>query len=182
MGGRERILNASRAVFGTRPYQEVAIAPILNDAQVQAPTLYYHFQDKEGLYVAWAQEKFSALQLQVQRHGTLRDRLTGFAMLYFATVDFDIPQVLRDLATLTRDESREQISSAYFQYVFEPICGIFVAAMDQGEIGVDPITRVSELVLAALQSLVHSAERDFSELSVWLVDRFLYGFEAKSRT
>ena len=52
--GRDRLLAAAKAEFGTRGYGATTIDHLIATAQVNAPTLYHHFGGKRGLFVAAA--------------------------------------------------------------------------------------------------------------------------------
>lgn len=49
---RERLLESAVRLFSTRSYSGVSVQEIADDADVAAGLLYYHFTDKQGLYVA----------------------------------------------------------------------------------------------------------------------------------
>jgi TetR/AcrR family transcriptional regulator len=175
MNGRERILKAAEQQFGVRSYQEVSIAPILAAADVQAPTLYYHFGDKEGLFVAWVQEAFTPLQLNVRHMDNLEEGLAAYATMYFTVVRFNIPQVLRDIDHLVRDASKEEIYNAYFQRVYEPLCALLISGMEKGELPPEPVQRVADLFLSGLYVLYPQVDKEPAGIARWYARRFLYG-------
>src|SRR2546421_504548 len=119
MSGRERLLEAAHGLFGGRPYALVGVAEILARAGVQAPTLYHHFHDKEGLYVAWVEEAFSNVvaSFAADPSADPEDALTKFAETLISVVPFEVAQVLRDTTLMVRDESRERVYGAYLQCV-----------------------------------------------------------------
>ena len=180
MGGRERILGSAARHFGAKPYAEVSIVSILTDAGVQAPTLYYHFQDKEALYVAWAQEAFGSLgsRLGIHPQGSLEPGLAAFASIYFVSTKIDVPQVVRDIEDLIREESRQAAYDAYFKSVYEPLCAILIDGMDRGELAPEPIGPIADLFFAGLHSLRTLSQRDPAAIASWYVARFLHGHHA----
>jgi AcrR family transcriptional regulator len=180
MGGRERILEAASRHFGDKPYAEVSIGPILSDAGVQAPTLYYHFQDKEDLYVAWAELAFAPLKerLLIRQQSSLEAGLAAFASIYFISARFDVPQVVRDMDQLAREDSRQKAYDAYFQSVYEPLCAILAEGMDAGELAPQPIGPLADLYLAGVHSLKATAEKDPAAIASWYAERFLHGHHA----
>jgi len=180
MGGRERILGAAARHFGAKPYAEVSIVSILTDAGVQAPTLYYHFQDKEALYVAWSEEAFASLgtRLNIHTQGSLEAGLAAFASIYFISAKFDIAQALRDVNEMARDESRQATYDAFFKSVYEPLCAILIDGMDQGELLPEPIGPIADLFLAGLYTLQALSEKDPAAIASWYVGRFLHGHHA----
>lgn len=177
MSGRERILRAAARHFGFKPYSEVSIAPILADAEVQAPTLYYHFRDKEGLYEAWAAEAFASLhaQLNIRHQTSLEAGLAAFSSILFIWNGFDISQVVRDLRHLSQEETRENVYGQYFQSVYEPLCAILIGGMEKGELAPEPIGRIADVFLAGVLALQPQAEKDPAGTAAWYVRRFLHG-------
>lgn len=53
-GGRARLLAAAMRLFGSKGYAGTSVRDILKAAEVTAPALYYHFGNKEGLFLALA--------------------------------------------------------------------------------------------------------------------------------
>lgn len=177
VNGRDRILAASGHFFGRRPYVEVSIAPILAEAEVQPPTLYHHFGDKEGLYVAWAHLAFAPLrtQLRIQRGATLEESLIAYAAIYFMMSGIDIQQVVRDIEGLTRDSSKEAVYGSYFEAIYEPLCAILIEGMDSGRLPQEAVGRLADLFLAGLNALSAHADKDSAGTAAWFVQRYLHG-------
>jgi AcrR family transcriptional regulator len=178
MGGRERILQAAGEVFDRSPFAEASIAPILATAGVQPPTLYHHFGDKEGLYVAWAQHAFSELIGRFNlKNASLTEGLAGFAMLFFIEVAFDIDQVLRDIPTLGRHASQEAVYGAYFQALYEPLLAVFIEAMERGELSPESVGPIADIFLAGLFHLKKNMSDGQEATSArWYAERFVRGF------
>jgi TetR/AcrR family transcriptional regulator len=59
---RDRLLHAAMELFASRGYAATSIREIVEAAGVTKPVLYYHFQSKEGLFLAL----FDALQVTVE--------------------------------------------------------------------------------------------------------------------
>ena len=76
---RERLLHAAMELFATRGYAATSIREIVKVAGVTKPVLYYHFQSKEGLYLALVEELRgvveSTLAESVATPGSARERL-----------------------------------------------------------------------------------------------------------
>ncbi|HNX48887.1 MAG TPA: TetR/AcrR family transcriptional regulator [Thermoanaerobaculaceae bacterium] len=56
VGGRERLLAAAVGLFAVKGYAATTVRDILRAAGVTAPVLYYHFGNKEGLFLALVRE------------------------------------------------------------------------------------------------------------------------------
>ena len=50
--GRERLLQAAMHLFASKGYAAASVRDIVNAAGVTAPSLYHHFGNKEGLFLA----------------------------------------------------------------------------------------------------------------------------------
>ena len=82
MDGRERILQAAIQVFSEEGFDHTSIRTIAARAEVTNPSIYYHFESKEGLFLA-------VLNEALKKHGemvfeattstpSVRDILVGF--------------------------------------------------------------------------------------------------------
>ena len=181
MSGRERLLEAAAGLFGSRAYALVGVAEILARAGVQAPTLYHHFEDKEGLYVAWVEAAFAQVApgFHTEAGEDVSSGLARYAQALIANVPFEVAQVLRDSALMARDDSRERIYDAYLQALFEPLCGILVRGMQRGSLLTEPVTRLAEVFLAGAAALRAGSPRGpetAEDLAKWWAARFLSGF------
>lgn len=177
MNAREKILKAADKFFGTKSFSEVSIAPILQEADVQAPTLYYHFGDKEGLYVCWLDSTASGMraQLGIRSDTSLEDGLAAFASIYFVAAKFDYGQILRDMPSLPKEETKESAYGAYFKAVYEPLCAILIGGMERGELPAEPVGRLADIFLAGLFALHPTVEKDPAGVAAWYAKRFLRG-------
>jgi AcrR family transcriptional regulator len=71
-GGRERLLEAAMRLFATKGYAATSVRDIVSAAGVTAPSLYHHFGNKEGLFLAImrvGQSRFDAAQQEVLAAG-----------------------------------------------------------------------------------------------------------------
>lgn len=70
VSGRERLLAAAVRLFAVKGYAATTVRDILRAAGVTAPVLYYHFGNKEGLFLALVRkgvEKVEAARLEAFR-------------------------------------------------------------------------------------------------------------------
>lgn len=174
---------AAHELFAQRPYVEVGVAEILHAAKVQAPTLYHHFSDKEGLYVQWAEEAFAKLSLSLRTASEATHHPFDILASFCSTLtQFEGVHLLRTLdcaSRLHRSESRERIERAYLQAVFEPLCVILLNAEDAGALSVRELNRTASAFLfgALSQHPRYSANAtDTNPNYRWWVDHFAFGF------
>lgn len=174
---------AAAGAFSHRSYTEVGIAEILKSGQVQAPTLYHHFGDKEGLFVAWAEGAFAAIGAEIRRATASSSdsvgNLCSFAEAVGEQRHIDIIRTLEQCARLERADSRDRIESAYFKGVFEPLCVALLAAADEGRLYIDSIDKTATTFLYGVLSVSDrysppgsGADADYR----WWVLHFIHGF------
>ncbi len=177
--GRTKLLHAADACFRNAPYAAVGVAGILDLAGVRAPSLYHHFQDKEELYVEWLESALAdtAYTFDPSSAGDLRTELEAFARHLMENVKLDVPQAMKDLTTLEREESQERAYAAYAQSIYEPLCGLLLHAIDRSEARIEPIGRLADTFLAGCWSL-RSPKGTESEAARWWVNLYLHGIGA----
>jgi len=174
--GRTRILQAADACFRTAPYAAVGVASILDIAGVRAPSLYHHFHDKEDLYVDWAESAFAdvAYTFDASSATTFAGELEAFTRHLLEQVQFDVPQVIKDMTALERDASHERVYSAYAQSIYEPLCGLLLHAIDCGEARLEPIGRIADTFLAGCWA-IRAPKGGEAEIARWWVNLYLVG-------
>lgn len=70
---RERLLRVAAALFAEKGYAATSVREIVAAAGVTNPVLYYHFQNKEGLYLSLLRESHEAFEVVIEE----RRRATG---------------------------------------------------------------------------------------------------------
>ena len=81
---RKRLIDAAILLFTTRGYAATSVREIVEMAGVTKPALYYHFDSKEGIYLAILDDlvKIADEGIAASRvaSGTARERLEGFLL------------------------------------------------------------------------------------------------------
>lgn len=81
---RQRLMDSAVLLFTTRGYAATSVREIVEMAGVTKPALYYHFDSKEGIYLAILDDlaKIADEGIAASRvaSGTARDRLEGFLL------------------------------------------------------------------------------------------------------
>lgn len=122
--GRARLLDAAQHLFCKLGLSEVTVAQILDRSGVKAPTLYHHFDGKEGLYVTWIGEALRRIEAKLSaldREKGAEAFLIGVRQILLANSSMDVVQVLRDRRWLSDDDSLDLIDKALDRCVFRPI-------------------------------------------------------------
>jgi AcrR family transcriptional regulator len=80
-------MDAAILLFTNRGYAATSVREIVEMAGVTKPALYYHFQSKEGIYLAILEELLmladEAIAANLVLEGTARERLEGFLVGIF---------------------------------------------------------------------------------------------------
>lgn len=180
VNGRTKLLDAANGLFARAPFSSVGVAQILEGAGVQAPTLYHHFGDKEGLYVAWAESAMAEAGARIAgalaMPGDLRSKFAGVATALLAGSNHDVLLTLREATSLSRAESGERILNAYFTFVYEPVCSLIVQAIASGMCRPDPVGRIADVFLMGTYALSPGYGRSAAptpEACEWWGERFL---------
>lgn len=181
--GRDRLLRAAEALFADRPYSEVGVAEILKTSGVQAPTLYHHFGDKEGMFVAWAESAFrrlgEELRIASANESDPIEALVSFARGFGEFRGIDLLQTMRTSAGLSRRESTSRIERAYFEAVYEPLCLLLMAAADSGRLAIDDLAKAAASFLfgAMAASPRYSLPASGADSNYrWWTSHYAYGF------
>lgn len=82
VGGRERLLATALRAFAAKGYAATSVREILRAAGVTAPVLYYHFGNKEGLFLALVQKGVEKLDAAVADAVASADTAVGRIRAY----------------------------------------------------------------------------------------------------
>ena len=181
--GKQRVLDAAQSLFTEGSYGDTGVAQILERAGVQAPTLYHHFGDKEGLFVAWAERALQGVEGAIQANaGGLNtvDALTRYGAALLGALNFDVQQMLRDAVRLQRSESCDRVYGAYMRVVYEPLATILVQAVATGEFRNEPVGQLNDVFLGGLLALRSSHfNGDPAARAAWWCNSFARAFGAE---
>ncbi len=76
------MLGAAKRLFAAKGYAATTVRDVLREAGVTAPVLYYHFGNKEGVFLALAREAREKLDAAVEvalgRGATASERIRGY--------------------------------------------------------------------------------------------------------
>jgi len=85
-GGRERLLEVALRLFASKGYAATSVRDIVSAAGVTAPSLYHHFGNKEGLFLAIVRASQSRVEAAQQRvlasGGSASDRIFRLGQAY----------------------------------------------------------------------------------------------------
>ena len=135
---RTLILIAARRLFLQRGFADVAVGEVASAAGVTKPTLYYHFGDKEGLYVDvlcdLMREVGGYIRSVTEADATALRRLEDLAAGYFQNADATMEPMLRDATELLGASHGRRVHETYAREMLAPIAQMMRDGMRLGEI------------------------------------------------
>jgi AcrR family transcriptional regulator len=183
VSGRDKLMEAAASLFCASAFKEVSVAELTKASGVQAPTLYHHFKDKEGLYVAWAESALRklgrAVTTRIEGKTSTRDQLVAVATALLECRDLDLMVVMRDAKMASRTQSQERILQAYLAAIFEPLGGVMVRGIERGKLRPEPIARMANVFVLGALSLGRAYAMESIEPedgAAWWTKRFINGF------
>jgi len=93
---RQQILQAALKRFAHGGYAGTSIQEIVDDAHVTKPALYYHFEDKAGLYRALVESAYDE-RYHLMREAETRGRTVREKLVELVTALFEFSQTHREL-------------------------------------------------------------------------------------
>jgi len=154
--GKQRLITAANKLFSRGSYDDVSVAAILDESGLKAPSLYHHFGDKEGLYVAWVQTAIrateSAIAEAVSDQGP-QSNLNAIAAVLTKSTPLDILQIGKDLETLKNPDFTQQVTQMIAESIVEPVSRVIATAQ---ETGLFPPGDLQELTRLFLHSTMFS--------------------------
>ena len=115
--GRARLLDAAAKLFSLRGFDEVSVAEILEESGLKAPSLYHHFQDKEGLYMAWAMVALDRLAERLMAAKAVEEAAAALVQ----RPELDLLQLSRDLRLMRGEGSRDALETHIDFSVLRPL-------------------------------------------------------------
>lgn len=181
---RERILDEATTLFTRHGYFGVAMRQIATAAAVSKPGLYYHFADKERLFLAILLRGIDRIgdlvDVALATDGTVRERV-GRLVLTLATQARGSQRLMR-LAEHDADgldpASRAQMHAAYRERFIAPIQALVRAGVRSGELRDLDVERITWLLLSAVQTALSSPPERVPEVVELIVSVFFDGVGA----
>ncbi len=133
----ERILAEGWRLFQQKGYRGVTVDELCLRCGITKPTLYYYFQDKENLFVQVLHYRLRGFHHEVERPGSLADRLQYVAATILESFQAEYSALLRDREHLKKPENLNKIREAFRGELFGPLSGLMKTGIDQGELAPD---------------------------------------------
>jgi TetR/AcrR family transcriptional regulator, cholesterol catabolism regulator len=139
LDGYNRILDVAETLFQERGYSSVSMRDIAESVGVRQASLYYHFPNKEQLFVSVRERGFERHRVGLQNAFSradrdLRSQLQAAADWFLSQPPIKFLGMMQsDMPSLTK-EAEQHLGRVSFQSTFEPIMQIFVLAQADGKI------------------------------------------------
>jgi AcrR family transcriptional regulator len=138
---RAHILSETARLFVQRGYDGISMREIAEACKLSKAGIYYHFKDKEGLFLALMMDNLERVSRLVsearQIGGTRREQITAFARGLFDHMDSDQRALIRlanqEMGKLSA-EIRAEFGQIYYARFIEPLKEIFAEGMRSGEL------------------------------------------------
>jgi AcrR family transcriptional regulator len=149
-----RIMATARQLFMQRGYRAVSISDIVSAAEITKPTLYYHFADKEELFVQMVVQMLHEMREHMdQATSPQRDTFGKLTALVRMMMDPDLD------SRMVRQETREHLSAvqqarvaeAFRQQMFEPLRAIMAQGLERGELSGHTADELAMLFLCFIE-------------------------------
>jgi TetR/AcrR family transcriptional regulator len=160
----DTIMQTASRLFMQRGYRAVSINEIVQAAGVTKPTLYYHFADKEAVFVKMMRQTAEALRARIDAVVTTHTEVTGqlgaIADVLLSEMDGDLRMILREMREHLSTSAQQQMSEVFFANLVRPITAVMQAALDSGELSAHPAHELAALFLGLVSGFVQPhAER-----------------------
>jgi AcrR family transcriptional regulator len=155
----ERILQTAHHLFMERGYVGVSINDVVQAAGITKPTLYYHFADKETLYVAVAEHALQQMGTELrngihQAQGTFTDRLTRIIEIIAAHRDEDFRMMRHQVRTFLTVERQLSLATAFHEHMVTPIVSLMTQGQKSGDIPAGSATELAMMLLCHIEAYI----------------------------
>lgn len=183
-------------LFMQRGYSAVSINDIVQAADVTKPTLYYHFSDKEELFVLVAIHMLAEMHATMRRaiadQPDTRGRLIGLAQVLLHEPNSDTRMMRHQAREHLSPERQRRLAEAFKRYMVDPLRDVMQQGLTSGELQGHNAGDLAMLFLGLMEGFQRQTAPVVSERSDMyqaistdhfsaetLVDLFLYGTAAR---
>jgi AcrR family transcriptional regulator len=186
VGMRARILEMATRLFVAQGYHGISMREIADACGISKPGLYYHFKDKEDLFLAILSENLSELEPIIteagMQAGGAREQIAFFARAIFTRLPAEHRAIIR-LASQEMDkvspEARADFNLRYEQKFIGRLAGLLQRGMEAGDLrSLDPHLAVWGL-LGLMYPFFNYTSGNPEEIIQFILTIFLEGLEKR---
>jgi AcrR family transcriptional regulator len=145
----KRILRVAEALFMEHGYRAVSTRQVASQCGISQPTLYYHFADKQELYIAVLLDVLQRMKGDLEKiagaaEEDIEQKLTRLTvyLLEHTGQNMNLRAMLNDIETHLDEVSRQKVRQAFFNSMILPIVSILKTAapsQEQNPPGLSPV-------------------------------------------
>lgn len=182
---RDRIVEVARGLFVARGYHAISMREIAEAVGVSKAAIYYHFKDKEALFLAVLSADLHSLSRliiearEAHRSTEARVRAAVRAILSLHPEQRALIRLASQEMAQLSAEAQRTFYALYHERFIDPIVGIMADGMDRGELKrADPI-RLTWILLGMMYPFFYPAHAvelgDPAGAADLIVEVFLHG-------
>lgn len=184
-----KVIGTARRLFMQRGYRAVSINDIVQQAEITKPTLYYHFADKEELFVQMALHMLSEMQARMEAllegRETTAERLAALADATLNSPDGDTRMMRHEIREHLGPSQQQRIALAFYQHMVVLLEREMARGLERGDLARFSATELAWLFLGFVEGFHREPVREdalpaegsvHAEFSTaTLIDLFLHG-------
>mgnify|MGYP006266992487 CR=1 FL=1 len=157
---RERLIDAALTLFNSRGYAATTVREICEAAGVTKPVLYYHFRNKEGIYLHVMNEGFldfaSTITRALDRQGTATERLHGLLQDTYALFLRHVPEarLMHAMYYGPPQGAPAYDFDRYHQNFEDAVRGVLEEGAAAGEFRLGPLDVMTWVVLGCMNTAI----------------------------
>ncbi len=187
-----RILGAARVLFMQRGYRAVSITDIVQAADVTKPTLYYHFADKEALFVEMSLQVLREMQARfdaaIDAGAPLAAQLVALTETMRSADDMDSRMLRHEIREHVPPARQQQIAEAFLAHMVAPVVAVMARGLARGDLIGRSSHELAWLFFGFAEGFYQHPGTDVQPYqhpieamsTAALVDLFLYGVAART--
>lgn len=153
----ERILHVAHRLFMERGFSGVSINDVVQQAGVTKPTLYYHYADKEALYVAMAHQVLTQMGSEMSRAIAVTDG--SFAQILCSVIEMiqshnteDTRLLRHEIRTYLAPPWQAQLAEQFYRTMMEPLVVVMAQGLATKQIAGGSATELAMLFLCFVEA------------------------------
>ncbi|UJL46164.1 TetR/AcrR family transcriptional regulator [Virgibacillus sp. NKC19-16] len=181
---RELILTTAQRLFMEKGYRAVTTREIAKECNITQPALYYHFADKETLYIAMLERFVAIIQAQLESvpKDTVAQRLEAMLEVLSKEHPTSIMMMVHDILVEFKEDNRRHIYYLWKQTYLNPFVNLFEDMKEDGtlreNISPEEAARFCLLTMGQTMSTWENKPQSLAGQYTLLVDLILHGTKA----
>jgi AcrR family transcriptional regulator len=158
-----KILLAAQQLFMQRGYRAVSVTDIVSAAEVTKPTLYYHFADKEEVFVQVSLHMLAEMHARLDaiagQHSTTAARLTAVAAWILSSSAINSRMMRQEARQHLSSAQQQRLAEAFRDHMLGPLSMIMEAGIRAGDLQRYSANELAILFLLVLEGFHHQSSR-----------------------